>query len=77
MSKKELMILGDFLDSELTDKYFRISNGNTQVNATELMNLPILDDIYKELISARKHKTENKRYTRTTEKIQYTRALCN
>lgn len=77
MSKKELMILGDFLDSELTDKYFRISNGNTQVNATELMNLPIPDDIYKELISARKHKTENKRYTRTTEKIQYTRALCN
>lgn len=49
MSKKELMILGDFLDSELTDKYFRISNGNTQVNATELMNLPIPDDIYKEL----------------------------
>lgn len=77
MSKKELMILGNFLDSELTDKYFRISNGNTQVNATELMNLPIPDDIYKELISARKHKTENKRHTTTTEKIQYTRALCN
>jgi len=55
ISKNELIILGDFLDSELTDKYFRISNGNTQVNATELMNLPIPDDIYKELISARKH----------------------
>lgn len=77
MSVDELIILSNFLDSELTDKYFRISNGNTQVNATELMNLPMPDQIYKGLISARENKKKNTRYSRTFEKIQYTGSLYN
>jgi adenine-specific DNA-methyltransferase len=44
--KRELTIeettgLSALLNSGLIDRYFRISNGNTQVNATELRALPI------------------------------------
>ncbi|MEK7475225.1 MAG: Eco57I restriction-modification methylase domain-containing protein [Candidatus Coatesbacteria bacterium] len=39
LSEAEAMGISAVLDSELLDQYFRISNGHTQVNATELRSL--------------------------------------
>jgi adenine-specific DNA-methyltransferase len=41
MSEEEATSLSALLNSGLIDRYFRISNGNTQVNATELRALPL------------------------------------
>jgi adenine-specific DNA-methyltransferase len=41
MSKTEVVGLSALLNSGLIDRYVRISNGNTQVNATELRALPL------------------------------------
>lgn len=41
MSKAEVIGLSALLNSGLIDRYFRISNGNTQVNAAELRALPL------------------------------------
>lgn len=41
LSYEEAMGIGAFLNSSLVDRYFRIANGNTQVNATELRKLPL------------------------------------
>lgn len=44
---EEMKKLGEFLSSEIVDKYFRIVNGNTQVNAGDIMNLPIPQKLFK------------------------------
>jgi adenine-specific DNA-methyltransferase len=43
ISRQETLGLAAVLGSSLLDRYFRISNGNTQVNATELRALPLPD----------------------------------
>lgn len=47
MTEQEVIGLAALLNSSLLDQYFRISNGNTQVSATELraMPMPPLPDI--------------------------------
>ena len=41
LSQGEVFGLTALLNSRLLDTYFRISNGNTQVSATELRALPL------------------------------------
>ncbi|HET8797805.1 MAG TPA: Eco57I restriction-modification methylase domain-containing protein, partial [Thermoanaerobaculia bacterium] len=41
MSREETVGLAALLNSVLVDRYFRISNGNTQVSAAELRKLPL------------------------------------
>lgn len=41
LSEAEVLGLAAILNSSLLDSYFRIFNGNTQVSATELRNLPL------------------------------------
>lgn len=41
LSNEEAVGITVFLNSSLVDRYFRIANGNTQVNATELRSLPL------------------------------------
>lgn len=41
LSKKRAIGLSAYLNSAIADRYFRILNGNTQVNATELRSLPL------------------------------------
>jgi len=41
LSDEEAIGITAFLNSTLVDRYFRITNGNTQVNATELRKLPL------------------------------------
>src|SRR5258708_31313193 len=41
LSYEEAVGIAAFLNSTLVDPYFRITNGNTQVNATELRKLPL------------------------------------
>ena len=41
ISIEEATGIAAFLNSSLVDRYFRIGNGNTQVNATELRRLPL------------------------------------
>src|SRR5229473_2666569 len=41
LSYEEAMGIAAFLNSTLVDRHFRITNGNTQVNATELRKLPL------------------------------------
>lgn len=48
MTKNEMKILGDFLVSKSVDQYFRIFNGNTQVNATDIINLPVPTSLFKD-----------------------------
>src|SRR5450830_114437 len=58
LSREEAAGLAAVLGSSLLDRYFRVSNGNTQVNATELRALPLpslrlIESIGKELMHAR------------------------
>jgi len=58
LSREEAAGLAAVLGSSLLDRYFRVSNGNTQVNATELRalplpSLPLVEAIGKELLHAR------------------------
>jgi adenine-specific DNA-methyltransferase len=58
LSREEAAGLAAVLGSSLLDRYFRVSNGNTQVNATELRALPLpslrlVESIGKELMHAR------------------------
>ena len=41
LTREEATGLSAVLGSALLDRYFRVSNGNTQVNATELRALPL------------------------------------
>ncbi len=43
LSYEEAAGLAAFLNSSLVDRYVRIANGNTQINATELRKLPLPD----------------------------------
>jgi adenine-specific DNA-methyltransferase len=43
LSRSEALGLAALLNSALVDRFFRISNGNTQVSAVELRNLPLPD----------------------------------
>jgi len=47
LKKEEMQELGLFLTSKEVDQYFRIFNGNTQVNATDILTLPVPISLYK------------------------------
>lgn len=47
LTKNEMKDLGSFLVSGVVDQYFRILNGNTQVNATDILHLPVPPQLYK------------------------------
>ena len=47
LTKQEMKKLGSFLISTEVDQYFRILNGNTQVNAADILNLPVPPELYK------------------------------
>ena len=49
LSKEEMQDLGSFLISENVDQYFRILNGNTQVNAADIIHLPVPKELYKRI----------------------------
>lgn len=57
LTTEELYGLFAFLNSELVDKYFRIVNGNTQVNASDIRPLPLPD--YDEIIKLGRLVLEN------------------
>ena len=46
LTKQEMKQLGSFLISAEVDQYFRILNGNTQVNASDILNLPVPSKLY-------------------------------
>jgi len=47
LTSQEMKKLGSFLTSVEVDQYFRILNGNTQVNAADILNLPVPLELYK------------------------------
>ena len=47
LEKDEMELFGSFLTSKKVDQYFRIFNGNTQVNATDILSLPIPAELLK------------------------------
>ena len=47
LTKMEMKQLGTFLISPEVDQYFRILNGNTQVNAADILQLPIPSELFK------------------------------
>ncbi len=47
LTSEEMKKLGSFLISVEVDQYFRILNGNTQVNAADILNLPVPPELYK------------------------------
>ncbi len=47
LTNQEMKKLGSFLISAEVDQYFRILNGNTQVNAADILNLPVPPELYK------------------------------
>jgi len=57
LTKEEMYGILAFLNSELVDKYFRIVNGNTQVNASDIRPLPFPN--YDELVDIGKKIMEN------------------
>lgn len=57
LTTEELYGLFGFLNSELVDQYFRIVNGNTQVNASDIRPLPFPD--YDDIIELGKKILEN------------------
>jgi len=47
LTTQEMKKLGSFLISAEVDQYFRVLNGNTQVNAADILNLPVPPELYK------------------------------
>jgi len=47
LTKDEMKQLGAFLTSSEVDQYFRILNGNTQVNAADMLHLPVPTKLFK------------------------------
>ncbi len=47
LTKDEMKRLGTFLTSSEVDQYFRILNGNTQVNAADILHLPVPTKLFK------------------------------
>jgi len=63
LSTTEAIGLSALLNSSITDRYFRIVNGNTQVNAAELRILPLpplalIKNIGEKLQKANDYRTE-------------------
>jgi len=47
LKKDEMKKLGTFLTSKEVDQYFRVFNGNTQVNAADILMLPVPNELFK------------------------------